>query len=99
MIYLENEEKFNEIIKEKKVLVDFYATWCGPCNLISPHIEEIANENENLKVIKVDVDKFTNLSKKYGVMSIPTLIVFEEGKEVNKHIGYLEKKDIEALIK
>lgn len=99
MIYLENEEKFYETIKEKKVLVDFYATWCGPCNLISPHIEEIALENKNLKVIKVDVDKFTNLSKKYGVMSIPTLIVFEEGKEVNKHIGYLEKKDIEALIK
>lgn len=99
MIYLEKEQEFNNLIEDKKVLVDFYATWCGPCQLISPIIEEIAKENENIKVIKIDVDKFPELSRKYGIMSIPTLMVFSEGKEVKKHIGYLDKKGIEDLLK
>lgn len=99
MIHLENEKEFNNLIEDEKVLVDFYATWCGPCQLISPIIEEIAKENENIKVIKIDVDKFPELSRKYGIMSIPTLMVFSEGKEVKKHIGYLEKEGIEVLLK
>lgn len=99
MIYLEKEQEFNNLIEDEKVLVDFYATWCGPCQLISPIIEEIAKENENIKVIKIDVDKFPELSRKYGIMSIPTLMVFSEGKEVKKHIGYLDKKGIEDLLK
>lgn len=99
MIYLEKEQEFNNLIENEKVLVDFYATWCGPCQLISPIIEEIAKENKNIKVIKIDVDKFPELSRKYGIMSIPTLMVFSEGKEVKKHIGYLDKKGIEDLLK
>ncbi len=99
MIHLEQEQDFNNYINEDKVLVDFYATWCGPCKLISPIIEEISKENENIKVIKIDVDKFPELSRKYGIMSIPTLIVFSKGKEVKKHIGYLEKEGIEGLLK
>lgn len=99
MIYLEKEQEFNNLIEDEKALVDFYATWCGPCQLISPIIEEIAKENENIKVIKIDVDKFPELSRKYGIMSIPTLMVFSEGKEVKKHIGYLDKKGIEDLLK
>lgn len=99
MIYLEKEQEFNNLIEDEKVLVDFYATWCGPCQLISPIIEEIAKENKNIKVIKIDVDKFPELSRKYGIMSIPTLMVFSEGKEVKKHIGYLDKKGIEDLLK
>lgn len=99
MIYLEKEQEFNNLIEDEKVLVDFYATWCGPCQLISPIIEEIAKESENIKVIKIDVDKFPELSRKYGIMSIPTLMVFSEGKEVKKHIGYLDKKGIEDLLK
>ncbi len=99
MIHLEQEQDFNNYINEDKVLVDFYATWCGPCKLISPIIEEISKENENIKVIKIDVDKFPELSRKYGIMSIPTLIVFSKGKEVKKHIGYLEKEGIEDLLK
>ncbi len=99
MIHLEKEEDFNKYINEDKVLVDFYATWCGPCKLISPIIEEISKENKNLKVIKIDVDMFPELSRKYGIMSIPTLIVFSKGKEVKKHIGYLEKEEIEDLLK
>lgn len=99
MIYLEKEQEFNNLIEDEKALVDFYATWCGPCQLISPIIEEIAKENKNIKVIKIDVDKFPELSRKYGIMSIPTLMVFSEGKEVKKHIGYLDKKGIEDLLK
>lgn len=99
MIHLENEKEFNNLIKDEKVLVDFYATWCGPCQLISPIVEEVAKENENIKVIKIDVDKFPELSRKYGIMSIPTLMVFSKGKEVKKHIGYLEKEGIEGLLK
>lgn len=99
MIHLEQEQDFNNYINEDKVLVDFYATWCGPCKLISPIIEEVSKENENIKVIKIDVDKFPELSRKYGIMSIPTLIVFSKGKEVKKHIGYLEKEGIEDLLK
>jgi thioredoxin 1 len=99
MIHLEKEEDFNKYIKEDKVLVDFYATWCGPCQLISPIVEEVVKGNENIKVIKIDVDKFPELSRKYGIMSIPTLMVFSKGKEVKKHIGYLEKEGIESLLK
>lgn len=99
MIHLENEKEFNNLIEDEKVLVDFYATWCGPCQLISPIVEEVAKENENIKVIKIDVDKFPELSRKYGIMSIPTLMVFSRGKEVKKHIGYLEKEGIEVLLK
>ncbi len=99
MIQLEKEQEFNNLIEDEKVLVDFYATWCGPCQLISPIVEEVAKENENTKVIKIDVDKFPELSRKYGIMSIPTLMVFSKGKEVKKHIGYLEKEGIEGLLK
>lgn len=99
MIHLEKEQEFNKLIEKEKVLVDFYATWCGPCQLISPIIEEVAKEHENIKVIKIDVDKFPELSRKYGIMSIPTLMVFSKGKEVKKHIGYLEKEGIEGLLK
>ena len=93
-----NNDLENEI-NDGLVLVDFYATWCGPCQLISPIIEEVAKEHENIKVIKIDVDKFPELSRKYGIMSIPTLMVFSRGKEVKKHIGYLEKEGIEGLLK
>ena len=83
MIHLENEKEFNNLIEDEKVLVDFYATWCGPCQLISPIIEEVAKEHENIKVIKIDVDKFPELSRKYGIMSIPTLMVFSRGKKTH----------------
>lgn len=99
MIYLENEKDFNEEIKKEIVLVDFYATWCGPCRLLEPVIETFAKEHEDVHVVKVDVDKFPNISREYTIMSIPTLLVFKDGKLANKHIGYLEKKQIEDLIK
>lgn len=93
IIHLTNEN-FKELIKEK-VLVDFYATWCGPCKMIAPELEKATG---NIKVIKVDVDNFEELAREYGVMSIPTLILFEEGKEVKRTIGFMDKDKIEKFI-
>lgn len=98
MIYLENELDFDKLIKNDKVLVDFYADWCGPCRMISPIVEEIANENNDLQVVKVNVDNFEAIARKYGIMSIPTLIVFKNGEEVNKNIGYISKDEIIKLL-
>ncbi len=89
-----------EVIEsEIPVLVDFWATWCGPCLMLAPTLEEIANENEGkLKVGKVNVDEQPELSREYGIMSIPTLIVFKNGKKVNQTMGVQPKKNIMALL-
>ena len=92
------DENFDELINDELVLVDFFATWCGPCRMLSPIIEEVANE-ENVKVIKVDVDKHEDLAKRFGIMSIPTVIVFKKGEEVNKNIGLVSKEEILSWIK
>ena len=99
MIFLEKETDFFELIKNDLVLVDFYATWCGPCRMISPIIDEISKEKEELTIIKVDVDKFPNLASKYGIMSIPTLMEKKKEQDVKTSVGYLEKTGIEDLLK
>lgn len=99
MIFLEKEQDFFKLINNELVLVDFYATWCGPCRMISPLIDEIAEENTNLTVVKVDVDKYPNIATKYGIMSIPTLKVFKKGEEGKTSIGYIEKDAIKDLLK
>ena len=81
------------------VLVDFWATWCGPCRMVAPIVEEIANENNGkLKVAKVDVDANPQTAQQFGVMSIPTLIVFKGGQPVERLVGYMPKaKLLQAL--
>ena len=93
ILHLQNEN-FNELIKEK-TLVDFYANWCGPCKMIAPELEKVES---NVKVIKVDVDEFEELARTYGVMSIPTLVLFENGKELKRTIGFMDKDKIEKFI-
>ena len=93
-----NNEDFNEEIKDKLVLVDFYATWCGPCRMMHPIIEEVAKE-ENINVIKVDVDKHDELARNYGIMSIPTIILFQNGNLVEKNIGFIPKEQLLTMIK
>lgn len=88
------KENFKELIKEK-TLVDFYANWCGPCKMIAPELEKVESE---VKVVKVDVDEFEKLAKEYGVMSIPTLILFENGKEIKRHIGFIDRERIQKFI-
>ena len=97
-ISLDNFEK--EVIKsEIPVILDFYATWCGPCMMIAPVLEEIARENEGkIKVCKVNVDENIPLAQKYGVESIPTLFVFKNGEITNKALGYMNKDKILSLL-
>ena len=84
---------------ENKVLLDFWATWCGPCQMIAPVVEEIAQENEHITVGKINVDEEMELAIQFGIVSIPTLLVMEKGEVVAKAVGYRPKADIENLLK
>lgn len=83
---------------DKKVLVDFWAPWCGPCRMVSPIVEEIAEENAAIKVAKVNIDEQPQLAAQYGVMSIPTLIVFENGDIADKAVGARNKTFILQML-
>ena len=84
---------------DKPVLVDFWAVWCGPCRMVAPVVEEIAEENDDLKVCKVDVDEEGALAQQFGIMSIPSLLVFKGGELVERTVGVQPKDAILALVK
>ena len=95
-----NENEFEKEIKEGTVLVDFFATWCMPCRMMSQILEEVDRELDGKgKIIKVDVDQNENLARKFGVMSIPTLVLFKDGKMVSKNVGVMQKNDCLNLFK
>ena len=96
--HIQNKNEFDSLVKEGLVLVDFFATWCGPCKMLSPVLEEVANENPNLTVLKIDVDEVGELAAKFGIQAIPTLILFKNGEEVAKRMGYQNKNQLLAFI-
>ena len=96
IIHLEKDEDFNKLIKSDKILVDFFATWCGPCRMLGPVLEKAESD---VKVVKIDTDEFEDLARSYGVMSIPTLILFEKGEEKKRNIGFIDKNSLEDFLK
>lgn len=95
-----DKNNFGEIVlnSDKPVLVDFWATWCGPCRMIAPILEELAEENPDVKIVKVDVDENPELARKYQVMSIPALFVIKNGEVVAQSLGVKPKAQLQALL-
>ncbi|MBQ7977639.1 MAG: thioredoxin [Clostridia bacterium] len=97
-----NKENFEEIIVkgDKPVLADFFATWCGPCKMLSPILEQIEQEmGDRVVVAKIDIDECMDIAQQYGIMSVPTMILFQNGAEIERAVGFRQKTQIEELIK
>lgn len=92
------EKEFNKIIKEGNVIVDCYADWCGPCKMISPIMDTLSEEIKNYKFYKLNVDESEKISRQYGIMSIPTILIFKEGKEIKRIIGFKPKEELKKEI-
>jgi thioredoxin 1 len=92
MVEYANKDNFSDLIREGLVLVDFYADWCGPCKMLGPVLDNLAEELKGkVKIVKVNVDELSEIAQEYGVMSIPTLILFENGTMTKQNIGFLSK--------
>lgn len=92
------ESEFDSLTKEELVLVDFFATWCGPCKMLAPVLEELASDRGDIKIVKMDVDECPNLSKKYAIMSVPTLMLFKNGEVIATQHGFMPKPMLEEWI-
>ena len=99
MKYLKTEKEFYEIIKGEKVLIDFYADWCGPCNMLATVLEEVVKERTDIEIVKVNTDTFMNLAREYKVMSIPALKIFSNGKLIKEQNGFLTKNELLEFLK
>lgn len=95
-----NYEQLKETIQNNKtVLVDFFATWCGPCKMLAPQLDKVAQNQSDAVVIKIDVDREEEATMQYQVQAIPTLVLIKDGKEVARKLGYMSSEDIQTFIK
>ncbi len=100
VLEVDDENFESEVLKsDKTVLIDFYADWCGPCKVLSPIVEEVASENDDIKVVKINIDEAIIIANQYGIMSIPTLVVIKNGEEVNRTVGVISKTEIIDMVK
>lgn len=98
--HIENNQINSEVLKsDKLVIVDFYATWCMPCQMLTPILVEIDKENEDVEIFKVNVDENQETAIRYDIVSVPTLIFFKDGKEIDRQVGLVEKGKLEEIIK
>ena len=95
-----NKDNFEKEVlsSDKKVLADFNADWCGPCKMLKPIVEEFSDNNDDIKVVSINIDDEDELSEKYNVLSIPCLVVFDKGKEIKRKVGLISRDDIDTLI-
>lgn len=98
MIKIGSEENFENLVAKDVTLVDFFATWCGPCKMLGPVLEEVAESRSDVQVVKIDVDQSPNLAKTYGIMSVPTMLLFKDGKMIAKKTGFMPKELVEEWI-
>lgn len=99
VITITKENFQSEVVQsDKPVLLDFWATWCGPCRMVSPIVDQIADERSDIKVGKIDVDEQPELAQQFRIISIPTLVVMKDGQIANKAVGAMPKEEILALL-
>lgn len=98
MNYIKSEKEFDEVIKKDKVVIDFYAEWCGPCKMLSPILDKVSKEM-NLDTYKVNVDEVEDVARQYGIMSIPTVMIFEKGKMTKKNVGFMDDAELREFVK
>ncbi len=98
VINIGSKEAFEQFIADGTVLIDFFATWCGPCKMLSPRIDEVAEEVTNVKFGKVDIDDEVEIALRFKVQSVPTLILFKDGELVGKSIGLISKEELVEFI-
>lgn len=98
MNYIKNEKEFDEVIKKDKVVIDFYAEWCGPCKMLSPILDKVSKEM-SLDTYKVNVDEVEDVARQYGIMSIPTVMIFEKGKMTKKNVGFMDEAELREFVK
>ena len=96
--HINSREEFEASVKEGLVLVDFFATWCGPCKMLSPLLEQVADERNDVTILKIDVDEVSDVAAQFGIQAIPTLILFKNGQQVDKRMGYQNKNQLLAFI-
>ena len=93
-----NSQEFDNTIESGVVVVDFFATWCGPCKMLSPVIDELSGELENVNFVKVDIDQSMDLAQKFKIVSVPTLKVFKNGEEVDTLMGFMPKEVLKSKV-